>query len=122
MTELSKKIQDEYIEHFKAHEEENRMGALRIEENYKKSNFWNGEKFFSHGIHIPKTYEERTNRHFQEIVAMAYGIIVKVIRAYLEQPEYRKLFPFSKELEELILVPNGYDSLLPIAGYDILYY
>lgn len=121
MTALSKKIQAEYIEHFKAHEEENRRGALRIEENYKNSNFWDGERFFSHGIHIPKTYEEKTIKHFQEIVTMTYGIVTKVIRAYLEQPEYRKLFPFSKELEELILVPNGYDSLLPIACFDIFY-
>lgn len=121
MMELPKKIQNEYIEHLKAHEEENRTGALRIKENYKNSSFWNGERFVSHAIHIPKTYDEETIGHFKEIVEATYGIITKVIRAYLEQPEYRKLFPFSRELEELILVPNGYDSLLPVACFDIFY-
>ncbi len=44
-----------------------------------------------------------------------------MIREYLENPEYRKLFPFPRELEDLILVPRGYDSLLPIARFDIFY-
>ena len=44
-----------------------------------------------------------------------------MIKEYLKNPSYRKLFPFSRKLEELILIPNGYQSLLPIARFDIFY-
>ena len=72
-------------------------------------------------LQIPKVFTRRDIRRFQEIVSVTYGIFQKVIREYLDNPAYRKLFPFSPELEELILVPSRYDSLLPIARFDIFY-
>ena len=59
---------------------------------------------------------------FRRIVKTTYGIFEKVIKEYLNCADYRALFPFSKELEELILIPNGYDSVLPIARFDIFYH
>lgn len=72
-------------------------------------------------LQIPKVFTHREIRQFREIVSVTYGIFQKVIRAYLQDPDYRKLFPFSPELEELILTPSLYDSLLPIARFDIFY-
>lgn len=72
-------------------------------------------------LQIPKVFTHREIARFREIVSVTYAIFQKVIREYLKNPEYRKLFPFSPELEELILVPSLYDSLLPIARFDIFY-
>lgn len=72
-------------------------------------------------LHIPKIFTEKEIAFFQEVVRTTYGILEKVIREYLRSEEYRKIFPFSRELEELILVPNLYDSLLPIARFDIFF-
>ena len=72
-------------------------------------------------LQIPKVFTPEVIRNFEEIVEITYNIFLKVLREYLKNPEYRRLFPFSKELEELILIPCGYDSLLPIARFDIFY-
>ena len=39
----------------------------------------------------------------------------------MEDEKYRKLFPFSKELEELILCDSGYSQPLPIARIDLFF-
>ena len=48
----------------------------------------------------------------------AHRILVKVIERYLEDPAYRTCFDFDPRLEELILLPRGYDSVLPFARVD----
>ena len=73
-------------------------------------------------LQIPKVFSEEEVRVFEGVVETMYRIAGKVIRRYIDYPDYRKLFPFSKELEELILVPNLYDSVLPIARFDIFYH
>ena len=72
-------------------------------------------------LQIPKVFTPAVIDDFRSIVDTTYRIFQKVIREYLENPWYRKLFPFSPELEELILIPSLYDSLLPIARFDIFY-
>ena len=39
----------------------------------------------------------------------------------MDDPEYRKLFPFSKALEELILLPVDYPIAVPVCRIDIFY-
>lgn len=73
-------------------------------------------------LQIPKVFSEEEIGVFEGVVETMYRIAGKVIRRYINYPDYRKLFPFSKELEELILVPNLYDSVLPIARFDIFYH
>ena len=58
---------------------------------------------------------------FREITEISIRIFEKVIAAYRRNPEYRKLFPFSGELEELILLPAPYDGELAIARLDLFY-
>lgn len=79
------------------------------------------EELVPYTLHIPKIYTKKEITYFQWIVKMTYSIVTKATREYLENPEYRKEFPFSKELEDLILIPNLYDSLLPIARFDIFF-
>lgn len=72
-------------------------------------------------LHIPKVFTAETIAHFQEIAAAAYRIFGKVIAEYRQNGNYRKLFPFPPELEELILLPKQYNGFLPIARFDLFY-
>ena len=117
-----KEIREEYRALIDADPEGNRAGALAMKANMERSPLYYRGQLTSPTLHIPRLYTEETIELFRQIVRTTYAILEKVIREYLENAAYRKLFPFSKELEELILLPNGYDSLLPIARFDIFYH
>ena len=72
-------------------------------------------------LFIPKLFTEKDIEIFQGLVDSLYGIFRKVIEEYYNNEEYRRLFGFSKELEELILRRPLYDSLIPMARIDIFY-
>ena len=58
---------------------------------------------------------------FEKIGEVMLSITDKLTKEYLENPEFRKHFGFSKLLEELILVDNGYDINVPIGRFDIFF-
>lgn len=72
-------------------------------------------------LYIPKLFREKDIRIFEQGIADLYGIFEKVMQAYFEDAEYRKLFGFEKRLEELILREKTYKSSIPIARIDIFY-
>lgn len=72
-------------------------------------------------LQLPKVYTINEIAKFREIVQTTYGIFEKVIGEYLKNEEYRKEFPFSKELEELICTPVGYKGSIPITRIDIFF-
>lgn len=49
----------------------------------------------------------------------AHRILCKVIDRYLEDPSYRALFHFPKEVEQLVLLPCSYSQKLPMARFDL---
>ena len=113
-------IRRQYQQLIEEHMEENYLAAVNTK------NYLEHSSVAYHGrcvrtLQIPKVFTPETASRYEEIVTVTYGILEKVIREYLDNPGYRKSFPFSRELEELILVPRGYDSLLPIARFDIFY-
>lgn len=115
-----KEIREEYQKITEENFEENRKSALEVKEYLEHSSVaYHGRCV--HTLHIPKIITQDVAEYFGEIVSITYGILEKVICEYLKNPEYRKCFPFSQELEELILVPNLYDSVLPIARFDIFF-
>lgn len=118
---LQEQVYQAYRQHIAANMEANRKGALAAKEALERS------PLYYHGVldktvQIPKVFDAETVAHFQQIVSMSYGIFGKVIREYREQADYRKLFPFSRELEELILLPAPYEGFLPIARLDLFYH
>lgn len=115
-------IRKEYIDLINADLEGNRKGALALKANMERSPAYFRDRFCSQNVHIPRLYSKEMEKQFEQIVATSYGIFGKVIREYLTHADYRALFPFSKELEELILIPRGYDEVLPIARFDIFYH
>ena len=118
---LKEQVYKAYFEHINTHMQETRRGAEAMKENAEHSPLCcNG--ILEKTAHIPKVFDEDDVRLFDRIVKTSCGIFGKVIRQYRENEEYRKLFPFSKELEELIMIPPQYDSVLPICRLDIFYH
>ena len=113
-------IRQEYQDYILAHKEESLQSGAAIKEYLDNSTCcYDGKVVYT--LQIPKIFTEKEINYFRWVVKTTYGILEKVIKEYLKNPEYRKLYPFSKELEELILVPNLYDSYLPIARFDIFF-
>ena len=48
-------------------------------------------------------------------------IIEKVTARYLSDPDFRALFALPEGIEELTLVPTGYDQLVPFARVDVIF-
>lgn len=67
---------------------------------------------------IPKLFNSQTYKCMKQSSEMAHKILCKVMRHYLEDPQYRKVFDFDERLVDLILLPRGYDSILPFARVD----
>ena len=68
---------------------------------------------------VPKLYDAASRRVMREVVETTHRILCKVMQHYLDDAEYRKIFDYDPRLAELILVPRGYDALLPFARFDI---
>lgn len=69
--------------------------------------------------YIPYLVDNELNAKYEYIVKTTHSILTKIIAEYLSNPEYRKLFGYSKDMERLILMPCGYSELLPMARFDI---
>lgn len=119
---LEAKINQEYQKLIREHMEENIQGAMDLKANMRHSPMYYKDDYRAKTLQIPKVYSEETICHFEQIVEKTYGIFVKVISEYIQNAQYRVSFPFSKELEELICIPNLYESLLPMARFDIFYH
>ncbi len=48
-----------------------------------------------------------------------HRILCKTTKEYMENAEYRKLFGFSEQLEQLMIKHPGYSNLIPMARLDI---
>ncbi|WBW49702.1 glutathionylspermidine synthase [Peptoniphilus equinus] len=66
-------------------------------------------------------YDAADRKALDDISKRLMDLTKKVVNAYLEDSEYRKLFGFSPQLEALILHDPGYDIDVPMARYDIFY-
>lgn len=113
-----------YIEIFKKYIEENyaecRNSAIKIEEDLAKSKaVYHGDPIKT--LFIPKIFNEQMKEEFEKCCSTTYRILVKVIKKYQSDAEYRNLFPFSKELEKLILTERHYESVIPICRMDIFF-
>ena len=47
------------------------------------------------------------------------SVMDKVTKLYLKDASFRALFGFAPEVEELTLVPTGYEALVPLARVDV---
>lgn len=117
---FNEKLAKEYIGLVKEKPDEYYQDYLDLIERSKKSTaLYKGEP-------IPITYQgmfvsPEDVEYFQEISGKIMEISRKVTQEYVDNPEYRKLFAYEKELEDLILTEPAYDMPVPICRYDIFY-
>lgn len=106
-----------YIENnFSFCEESAKMELEYLEHSTAK---YKGQTIYS--LHIPKMYTIEAKEVLKHGAETMYGILYKVMKEYLSNPEYRKLFRFSKELEKMICNTPDYESLLPICRLDVFF-
>ena len=70
-------------------------------------------------LYVPKLFTHRQTRMFDRLIRELYGIFDKVIAHYVEDADYRALFGFPKELEELILQQPLYTRNIPMSRIDL---
>ncbi|MGI6104866.1 MAG: carboxylate--amine ligase [Raoultibacter sp.] len=68
---------------------------------------------------VPRLYNEKTYKTMEAVSEKAHAILEKVMQRYLDDSEYRSVFNLDPRLVDLILLPRGYDALLPFARVDI---
>ena len=60
-------------------------------------------------------------KYFERLISQLYSIFDKVIAEYETNVNYRKLFNFPSEIEQLILREKTYKTNIPIARIDVFY-
>ncbi len=68
---------------------------------------------------IPRLFNDKSWETFRFVSETTYRILCKVMERYITDPDYRDIFSFDPRLEELILLPRGYEEILPLARIDV---
>lgn len=116
-----KEIDDRYIRLISDNEE-------RYIQDYRENiseKVANSEAVFKGNV-VPYSYKplfftEQDVDNFEHIGKTMLKIGDKIVEEYIRNKEFRKKFDFPKELEELIILENGYDINVPMARLDIFY-
>lgn len=114
-------IEKKYKEYIESNWIESKESALDTTMHIQKSELNAGGPNYTRTLQIPKFFSQEDKLNFQYIVSVMYKIFCKVIQAYRKDQEVRALFPFSHELEELILLEPKYTVPIPICRIDIFY-
>ena len=72
-------------------------------------------------LYHPMFFTEEDIVNFNKISDIIISITNKVTNRYIEDEDFRNKFGFSKLIEELIQIDNGYDINVPIGRFDIFY-
>lgn len=72
-------------------------------------------------LYNPMFFSKEDMENFSDIGEAIIRIGNIVMDEYINNPEFRKKFKYSKDLEELILTDSGYDINYPIGRFDIFY-
>ena len=116
--EVMSKVNKKYIDYVKGNFEESKKSSDRSL-GYLRGSTAKYQGNVISSLHIPKLFPEHVVEYLDSSVNTMYSILEKVIKEYLNNADYRKLFEFDQRLEELILVDRGYDSYLPMCRLDI---
>ena len=113
-------LEQYYVTHINenrdAHEASGKAALDYLEHSTAK---YKGKTIYS--LYVPKLLNEETVEIFKKTAETMAGIMRKVIIEYRNNTEYRKLFGFDKEVEELIIHDPLYKNILPVCRVDIFY-
>lgn len=116
MKELNQDCQAMLQAQFDAHQ----ASGLKMKDYLDHTTFCHDGRHLN-ALYFPKVFTPEDLAIFKNLIVITHTIFEKIIRRYQCDADYRKLFPFSDELAELIAIPSGYDSVLPMARFDIFY-
>ena len=116
------KLREEYRKYIDTHRDEMTEATREMRDDIEHSALNFRDEINGKPLAIPRLFSMEMKKQFDELTETTCGILKKVIKEYLEHEDYRRLFPFSKETEELILVSDVPVSLLPLARFDIFYH
>lgn len=71
--------------------------------------------------YLPRVLDQRTRENLASTALAVHGILEKMIAAYLDDPQFRKLFAFDPRVRDLILAPRASACLLPYARFDCFF-
>lgn len=113
-------VRHEYISNVKGREDDHGGSLQRIKSYMELSTARNHGRAVN-TLYIPKLYTKNEVDIFQKDMKVLFTIFKKVIWMYRNQPEYRRLFDFQTQLEELILLPDGYAFPIPMSRIDLFF-
>lgn len=73
-------------------------------------------------LYHPVFWSQEEIEVLRQAGVMITSILHKVVKAYLDDPEFRKEFNFDPLTEELILLDPGYQNPAPMARFDLLFH
>ncbi|MHB1484005.1 MAG: glutathionylspermidine synthase family protein [Saccharofermentanales bacterium] len=118
MTDNMRELNDHYKKLIEDNFERNMTSSVQSLDYVKKSSArYHGGYIYS--LYAPKIFPESAVRYLSDAVDTIYSILTKIIKEYIENEDYRKLFGFDERLESLILIDRQYDCFLPISRIDI---
>ncbi len=100
----------------KVHEESGKAALDYLDHSTAK---YKGKTIYS--LYVPKILNPETVDKFRYAAETMAGIMQKVILEYQKNEDYRRLFGFSKKMEELICHDPMYQNVLPVCRVDIFY-
>lgn len=113
-------LEQYYFKHInenrEAHEASGKAALDYLEHSTAK---YKGKTIYS--LYVPKLLNKETVEVFKKTAETMACIMRKVIIEYRNNTEYRKLFGFDKEVEELIIHDPLYENILPVCRVDIFY-
>ncbi len=113
-------INEEYIELIKSDPKKYHADYMKLKEEIKDSTaIYKGKPvpFLYH----PMFFTGEDIKNFNDIGETLISISNKVTDKYLESSKFREKFGYAKELEELILIDQGYDINVPMGRFDLFY-
>lgn len=114
-------INDELVQYAKEHKE-------MIEADYKTSYAAIGDsKAVYKGkqlpyLYYPSIYSQKDVDIFENMTTEIFKIVNKSIEIYMNHPSVRSIWNFTRELEELILIPHRFEANVPMGRFDFFYY
>ncbi len=72
-------------------------------------------------LYQPMFFTPKDLTWIEGVLVKLTGILNKTVEEYRTDPNFRRVFPFSKKTEELILADPGYENPFPMARFDIFY-
>lgn len=116
------KIREDYRKYIDEHRDKMEQAKKELLDDIKHTALNFRDEINGKLLTIPRLYSMEDKAVFDEIARVTFGILNKVIKEYMEHEDYRKLFPFTKDMEELILLSKGVGTYLPLARLDIFYH